>query len=393
MSMQPTSLDQQQDIPTPKRHAVADLSLWNFRHTTQFSIETEGKPVLLSGHNGAGKTNILEAVSLLSPGRGVRQASAEQFLNRHVSARVGWQIASRLHDAGGNGYLVKTQWQAGQNSRTVSLEDERVSQQVLAEYCRAIGFGPRDDQLFVSGADAVRRFFDRLVVVFDPAHANRVQSMRQLQRQRRQVLESGVTDTSWRRAIEKQLAAKMVVISASRAQHAHALARVCRERVPDFVVHGVGRGAAWGVALQGGIQHLLAEHSALAVEEEIAARLHAEHLRAENTGIQDIWSVHLHTGAGKDEVVPVAQLSHGQQKLAILALLLAQAWLMSEDLGVTPIVLLDEGLSHLDAQHREVLFAHLRSLQCQFWLSGIDVARYLDWLPEAQSVTLSTLKE
>ena len=71
-------------------------------------------------------------------------------------------------------------------------------------------------------------------------------------------------------------------------------------------------------------------------------------------------------------------------------MVVAQAWLMHEDLGILPIILLDEGLSHLDMQHREVLFAHLKNLQCQFWLSGIDVARFSDWLPEAMNVTLAS---
>ncbi|NQY82498.1 MAG: hypothetical protein HRT36_05650 [Alphaproteobacteria bacterium] len=383
--------DVRTSVPAPKRHGLAEIALWQFRHVVErFCLAPAGRSVLLSGCNGVGKTNILEAISLLSPGRGVRQASADQFLNRRAPAEVGWQIAARLDDAVG-GYRIKTQWQAGQSSRTVLIEDSRVTQQSLGEYCRTLSLGPRDDQLFLQGAEGVRRFFDRLIAVFDPAHIGRVQALRQLQRQRREILESSVTpDPAWRRAIEKQLAAKLVVVSAARGQHGLALARVCAEQVPDFVVRQGAQSSAWRLRLNGGIQARLAKAPAIKVEEAIAAVLHGESSLRDGNNIQDVWSLGL---CYTDEEIPVAQLSHGQQKIAILAMILAQAWLMYEELGIVPIVLLDEALSHLDQTHQKLLFAHLHALDCQYWLSGVEAVRYRTFAPDALSVSLSESQE
>lgn len=375
-----------QDLSLPAEiHAfrLDEISLWQFRHAQAWCLAPQGRPVLLSGRNGIGKTNILEAISLLSPGRGVRQARAEQFLKRGAEAESGWQVATRLADSAG-GYRIKTGWQAPQSRRTILIEDCRITQQELGEYCRMLSLGPRDDQLFLQGAEAVRRFFDRLIAVFDPAHIGRVQALRQLQRQRREVLETPGADPLWRRAIEKQLAAKLVVVSAARGQHAQALARVCREYVPDFVVLGHGQKTAWNLALQGGIQKRLSRSPALVVEETIAGILHAE--QRDKDDITDVWSLELSMDG---VLIPVAELSHGQQKIAVLAMLLAQAWLMQQSSGMVPMLLLDEALSHLDTTHQVLLFDHLNRLGCQYWISGVDLADSTDFATDALAVSLS----
>ena len=375
--------------PSLEVHAfrLDEIALWQFRHTRNYHLAPQGCSVLLSGHNGVGKTNILEAVSLLSPGRGVRQARAEQFLNRSAAPENGWQVAAKLADCAG-GYRIKTGWQPPQSRRTVLIEECRITQQELGEYCRMLSLGPRDDQLFLQGSEAVRRFFDRLIAVFDPAHIGRVQALRQLQRQRREVLETRNPDPAWRRAIEKQLAAKLVVVSAARGQHAEALARMCGEYAPDFVPRCGARQTAWKLALQGGIQAHLAEAPALAVEEAIAEILHAE--QHELSDITDVWSLELQADGIR---IPVTELSHGQQKIAVLAMLLTQAWLMRTSLGIVPMLLLDEALSHLDTAHQELLFTHLHNLGAQYWLSGVEIDRSAHFARDAIQVPLSELQE
>ena len=373
--------------PEVKSFRLDEVHLWQFRHTQAYHLAPMGRSVLLSGRNGAGKTNVLEAVSLLAPGRGVRQARAEQFLNRNAAPESGWQIAAQLADSSG-GYRIKTGWQSPQARRTVLIEDSKITQQELGVYCRMLSLGPRDDQLFLHGSEGVRRFFDRLIAVFDPAHIGRVQALRQLQRQRREIFETRNPDRAWREAIEKQLAAKLVVVSAARGQHAQDLARICHECVPDFVVHMDGQQTAWNLALQGGIQARLAESPALQVEEAIAEILHAE--QNDRSDITDVWALELSADHLR---IPVAELSHGQQKIAVLAMLLAQAWLMRQSLGIVPMLLLDEALSHLDAAHQELLFAHLHSLQGQYWLSGVEVARHADFAKDALQVSLSEVQE
>ena len=375
--------------PEPKRFSLEEITLWQFRHAESFRLAPRGRSVLLGGHNGVGKTNILEAISLLSPGRGVRQARAEQFLNRAATPQSGWQVAARLSETAG-GYRIKTGWQSPQARRTVLIEDSKITQQELGEYCRMLSLGPRDDQLFLHGSEGIRRFFDRLIAVFDPAHIGRVQALRQLQRQRREVLEAPNTDKAWREAIEKQLAAKLVVVSAARGQHGQALARVCTECVPDFVVRDKGQDSAWNLMLKGGIQERLAVSPALAVEESIAETLHAERGGYDKSDIADVWSLDLMMGG---MCIPVAELSHGQQKIAVLAMLLAQAWLMRQALGIVPLMLLDEALSHLDQNHQKLLFTHLHGLKCQYWLSGVEVTRQMNFTEDAMQVSLSEGQE
>ena len=358
------------------RHAIQGLGLWNFRHTAHWYLHPQGRSVLLSGANGVGKTNILEAISLLSPGRGVRQAQIEQFLHHDAPPSHGWKIEAALD----NGYTLSSTWQEGFSSRQVSIEGEKVSQLALGQYCRCISLGPRDDQIFLQGDEALRRFIDRLIAVFDPAHIGRVQALRQLQKQWRELLEAPHCNHQWLAALEKSLAAKMVVVSAARHQHSVGLQRMLGQ-LPEFITrsHAAAKSPiklqnSWMISLGGEVSAQLAQHPARLVETNLADTLATQRHVHTLIKLADRWQFTQQQGTQRR--IAVEHLSHGQQKIALLALILAQTWMMQQELGHTPILLLDEGISQLDAYHSAMLLDHLRQLDCQYWLSGVDLSAW-----------------
>jgi DNA replication and repair protein RecF len=329
--------------------AVARLSLNDFRSYPDAVIAPGPGFVLLTGENGAGKTNLLEAVSLLSPGRGLRGASLADMARRGGSGA--FAVAARVKDADiGTGTTVEAP-----DRRLVRIGGAPASATSLSEWLSVLWLTPAMDRLFADAASARRRFLDRLALALRPDHATHAARYEAAMRARNKLLgESGPWDEAWLDALEARMAEHGAAISEARAATIEALgARLAA--APD------GTFARSALALEGGKPSDLA---AARARDAAAGRTLSGPHRA------DLAVTHM----GKGQ--PAALCSTGEQKALLIGLILAFADLVAERTGRRPILLLDEIAAHLDPLRRAALFERLGQAGGQVWMTGTEPALF-----------------
>ena len=193
--------------------AITSLFFSHFRSHRRADLTFDGRPVAIFGANGAGKTNILEAMSLLSPGRGLRRAAPDD-LARQPEA-LGWKLRAELESLH-QIHEVETHAGSGQ-SRTVTIDGKPAPQAVLGRIARMLWLVPMMDRLWVEGADGRRRFLDRMTLSFEPGHAEAVLIYEKAMRDRNRLLKDMVRDASWYDALEARMAEAGAVIQANRS--------------------------------------------------------------------------------------------------------------------------------------------------------------------------------
>lgn len=364
--------------------AFTRLSLSNFRSYERAELALDGRPVFLVGPNGAGKTNLLEAISLFTPGRGLRGAVGAELGRRMPGEAQGraWAVAAIIAQDGEPVRLGTGVESAGAARRTVRLEGEPVPPGRLADHQRQVWLTPAQDRLFLEGAGDRRRFFDRLVFAAEPGHAAHASAYEKSQRERMRLLTDGPTDAAWLAALEARMAEAGALIAASRARTLSALQAEIDGRgdrpFPQARMTLTGdweRMAGEGVELAE-IEARLARALAAARERDASA---GRALTGPHRG--DLAVIH----AERDR--PAAECSTGEQKALILNLVLAQAARLSRaESAPNPILLLDEVAAHLDRRRRAALFDEIEALRLQAFLTGTDEHLFEDLKGRAQGV-------
>jgi DNA replication and repair protein RecF len=376
------------------RLAVMRLVLTDFRCYRQARVAVDARPVVLTGANGAGKTNLLEAISFLAPGRGLRRARLSEVDRRMTPAGVGvaafapaavnpvasWAVAAEVATPRSVVHIGtgREATSGGGERRVVRIDGAPArSQSALSEHVNLVWLTPQMDRLFAEGASPRRRFLDRLVYGFDPGHAARVAAYEQALRERAKLLREGPFDAAWLDAVEDSMARHGVAIAAARRDVVARLDGACAAGVAGF--------PSASLAAIGTVEAALADRPALAVEEESRAHLAASRRQdAESGGVasgphrSDLAVRHAGTG------IAAAQCSTGEQKALLIAILLANARLQTSLRGVAPIMLLDEIVAHLDRDRRRALFAELLALGAQAWLTGTDEESFAELRGAAQ---------
>ena len=349
--------------------ALTRLSLTDFRSYATCALELDGQPVWLAGPNGVGKTNLLEAVSFLIPGRGLRGSGLAEVGRRMPGETVGraWAVAVTIRADGEETRLGTGVEQAGAARRVVRVEGEPAPPGRLAEHIRQVWLTPAQDRLFLEGAADRRRFFDRLVFAAEPAHAAHVQAYEKAMRERMRLLTDGPPDPAWLDALEARLAEAGTLMAEARARTLAALAAEIATRgerpFPQARLSLTGdweRMAGEGLAFAE-IQGRLARALAGARERDAGA---GRALTGPHRG--DLSVIH----DEKDRAA--AECSTGEQKALILNLVLAQAARLARAAAPSPILLLDEVAAHLDARRRAALFDEIEALGLQAFLTGTD---------------------
>ena len=325
---------------------LTELTLLQFRSHRRAALVLDGRPVAIHGGNGAGKTNIIEAISLLSPGRGLRRAGAEELMRRDEA--VGWKIRASL----GNGQEIETSAQPNA-SREVRIDGKAAPQIGLSRVLRVVWLVPAMDRLWIEGAEGRRRFLDRLTLSFTPSHAESVLLYEKAMRERNRLLKDMVRDASWYVALEERMAQAAVDIRANRGQTLARLKAAQEGAATAFP-------AADLMLTQEGPEDLAAALSEGRARDMAAGRtLTGPH----RTDLEARY-------AAKDQ--PAAQCSTGEQKALLISLILANARALQAETGEAPIVLLDEVAAHLDATRRAALYDEICTLGVQAFMTGTD---------------------
>ena len=363
---------------------IRRLTLTNFRsyHAAQVQLDRAG-PVVLTGANGIGKTNLIEAVSLLAPGRGLRRATMEELAFSEGDGA--WAVSAEIEGMLGLATLgTGIDPPAGEESvptRKCRIDRESVgSATAFADHLRVVWLTPAMDPLFNGPASERRRFLDRLVLAVDAQHSSRVAALERSLRSRNRLLEDSPGDSHWLDAVEHETAEVAVAVAAGRAETAKRLSaalEASRDTAREF--------PQAQIALQGWMEQLLPDHSAVEIEDRYRSLLKDNRARDAAAGrtldgphLSDLVVSH----ASKN--IPAADASTGEQKALLIRLVLAHASLIKQMTGFTPLLLLDEVVAHLDPSRRAALYDALSLLGAQVWMTGADPAAFGDIVGRAQ---------
>lgn len=348
---------------------LENLKLQNFRCYAHANLhDLSHGLIVLSGPNGAGKTNILEAISLLSPGRGLRGAKIIDIQNK--IAPEPWAIAAHVKTAYetvtlGTGLDVKNTGSTEKRTVRINHKTER-SQNAFASYLSCVWLTPQMDRLFLDSSRERRKFLDRLVFAFDPAHAGRVTRYENALSQRSKILRDQIGEPAWLDALESQITQSGIAIAAARLAFIHKLDQACDKM--DYTHFPRAR-----FTVQGTIETLLENAPALEAEDAFRYQLKTGRSRDAVTGgaasgphKSDLHVVY----ASKN--MPADQCSTGEQKALLIGLILAHARLIKSERGNPPIILLDEVAAHLDENRRAALYEILGDMRAQCWMTGTE---------------------
>ena len=392
-----------------KRSWLSRLKLDHFRNYQQADLAIHAGQLVIFGDNGAGKTNLLEAVSLLSPGRGMRRAKGQNLaysaikhdglsqnlgqpdasdLNLSASVRepdeqANWAVAAILETMDsslsiGTGVVQR----AKQGNRVMRLEGATVSQAEIGAHLAVSWLTPQMNGIFLDSPVARRRFLDRLVIAFDPAHIGRMSRYEKAFRQRSLLLGEQRREDSWFSALESVLAETAVAVTAARQSFIKAL--------NDEAAKGWFGFPGVKLLLAGEVESWLSQMPALEVEDQFMLAARMARLNGDVTmpgpHVSEFQALHL------SSQTPANLSSTVQQKAMLIAVILAHARLQDRRLGRVPLMLFDDVAAHLDAQRRAALFEAVRSLGGQCWFSGTDDEQFNELTKTAQFVKILPAK-
>ncbi|GAA6180912.1 DNA replication/repair protein RecF [Shimia sp. NS0008-38b] len=338
---------------------LESLSLSHFRSHIRGSLTCDGRPVALFGPNGAGKTNVLEAVSLFSPGRGIRRASAEDMTRRPEA--IGWKLSGLLH-SGQTAYEIDIRSEAGA-ARQVHIDSKAAAQVQLGRLARVLWLVPAMDRLWIEGAEGRRRFLDRMTLSFYPEHAEASLTYEKAMRERNRLLKEQISDSHWYGALERQM-----------AEHGARIHKARETTVERLLDAQAAAETAFPVAE---LELMQTEGSMPNTESDLLEALAESRFRDIAAG-RSLVGPHRTDmiGTFRAKGIPAKDCSTGEQKALLVSLILANARALKEDLGAAPILLLDEVAAHLDPDRRAALYDEICALGAQAWMTGTEASLF-----------------
>jgi DNA replication and repair protein RecF len=361
---------------------ISSLYLDNFRNYNNLKLTLNEKPVVLTGTNGSGKTNILEAISFLSPGRGLRKIRLDEADRITENGRKNWSLSAVIHQ-GYEEIRIGTGREANaeSNKRIIKVDGDVVKNQAeLAAMFSVMWLTPQMDGIFLGSSSDRRKFLDRLVYNFDAEHASRIYSYEYTMRERAKLLQNR-GDASWLGVLENKLAERAVSIAAARIDAIETIQAAIMQSDTAF--------PKASISVNGEVESLIAENSSLYVEELIRKKLFEGRSYDFATGRTSVGThrsdfVVIHT----DKNMPAASCSTGEQKALLLSIILAEARAKATWKNSVPVLLLDEVVAHLDEYRRASLFHELLDMKTQVWLTGTDLSLFGGLERRAQFMTV-----
>ncbi len=347
---------------------INSLYIQNFRNHQSLEITTEKPSIVIYGKNGVGKTSVLEALSIFSNGKGLRNSKLVEMIKVNeemfcISMNI--QIDNNIFSE------LKSTYSKTQKTRKVFIngkEKKNLSQ--LRKNFPMLWITPYDEKVFKGSASSRRTFLDRLVSNFDPSHNGRINNYNKLLQQRSKVLKDNSRDKEWLDVIEDQLSKLAVAICSSRVDIVSRLSSFLAEKVKGF--------PSLRIEFFESIENSLLIKPAVKVEEE----LRLSYMDSRKLDLLIGGSMH---GSHKTELLcynleknmPADMCSSGEQKLLLISIILSCAKALKRSIKVSPIMLLDEIFTHLDSAKKNFLFNELMSLGSQIWITTAETDNFL----------------
>lgn len=387
MTLHALSMPTSTPLQKERGGGVTCVRLTDFRSYEALRLECDPRPVVLTGQNGAGKTNLLEALSFLTPGRGLRSQKLSQMLRQdRGESKAAWYISVDLTSLDGDasdsltiGTGYETATHGGREKRLVKIDgDMAKSQTELSLYVSVNWLTPQMDGLFQEGSGERRKFLDRLISAFDGEHASRVHKYEYGLRERSRLLRQGIRDDYWLKTLEETMASSGTAIAYARQEAVASLSRATDWALGVFPRANLRLEGLMDTWIQQGF-------SALDVEERLKDSLRASRTRdAEQGSAQegphrtDMIATYAEKGMVAD------QCSTGEQKALLISLIMASVRVQSVHRRGVPLLLLDEVVAHLDEGRRRALYDEIRHLKMQVWMTGTDKELFVGLQDDAQ---------
>jgi len=352
---------------------ISNLTLSHFRSHKISKLSLDGRPVVVFGKNGTGKTNILEAVSLFSPGRGLRRATAED-ITRNPEA-IGWKIEGQVKNRMSE-YEVVISSENGE-SRRLFLDGKKASIFRLSQILRIVWLVPSMDRIWIEGSAGRRQFLDRLTLSYFPEHAKISLAYEKAMRERNRLLKEKIYNNHWYNALEIEMAKSAVSIQKARLEAIKYLSEAQNNLTGKFPK----------------AELLLIAPDQIIVDEEEAIQVlkdsRASDMMLGRTSVgphkSDLQAIY------EDKLTLAKDCSTGEQKAILISIILANAKSLAKINDISPIVLLDEVSAHLDKDRRAALYDEICSLGVQAWMTGTGPELFSELENKAQFIEVSTI--
>lgn len=345
---------------------IKSLKLINFRSHSDFSLSLSGKPLAIIGENGAGKTNILEAISLLSPGRGMRNSKFSEMVKDDNS--MPWGVNFNILSNGKN-YEVSSGLRDNQKGRDIKINSKKVSgSSALPEIILLSWLTPSMDQIFNETPSYRRRFIDRLCAVYEKNHTKNIKIYEKLMGERNSSFKSKVLDNVWLDALENQMSDVSIAIAETRLTFVSDLNKVLETNLDPV----------WPRAhleIYGFVENLVSSWNSGKAKEMLCNEF-------KNNRERDFFSKRTNEGVHRSDLlvneknkkIEAKKCSTGEQKSLLMGIILSHLELVSSFKSRYPVLLLDEVLAHFDKIRRKSFFKQIQEIGSQIIMTGTDIS-------------------
>ncbi len=364
-------------------YSISSINLYNFRSYRELKLQTDSRSVVLTGHNGAGKTNILEAISLLTSGKGLRGANLEELDNINTKD-FPWTINASVENGSETKIIGTTKFtDSEQRVKRIAKVDHELVRNLseLDSIFSVIYLIPQMDHVFSSGSASRRDFLDQLTSLFDPEHTKHLTAYQKYLRERKKLLKTRKFDNKWLSAVEHTIAENGVIIAAARKNALNAIQKSITESNSPFIKASC--------QIKGFLEDRLEDSSALTVEnlfrEKLEASREIDLLSGKTTygpHRSDLRVLH------SENLKSADFCSTGEQKSLLLSVVLGAASARAIWTGVAPVLLLDEIIAHFDEKVREYLLLEIMRLGLQAWMTATDPSFFENFRQKMQFFTV-----
>ncbi|MBP9792262.1 MAG: DNA replication/repair protein RecF [Rickettsiales bacterium] len=366
--------------------SIQNFSCSFFRNYEHVSFKPESKFIIITGNNGIGKTNILEALSLFSPGRGLRNTKLEEMLNLNFSPLHPWKISGTIHGIDGES-IMTTQFlpEIQEKKRHISINEIEIKkQQDLYNICSISWVIPQMDGVFIQGSSSRRKFLDKLCSNFNNTYADTLNKYEYFIKERLALLKQDKPDQDWLTVVERKASELAVIIAAIRVETCSIIQNILEKL--DYNLPKIR------ISVEGNLEKQIFSTPSLQLEQDFCNILKKNRdfdalSKRTNVGIHrsDLLVFNISKNINAD------MCSTGEQKLLLLAIFLAEVLAFIEVKGIIPILLLDDIMSYLDRERRYMLYEIIRDIGAQVWMTGTD-EEHFDLITSGQIVKIQNNK-